>query len=347
MINLPIYLKIECNIISNLAHILNEFCVKGKILLVSDIHLFEKFGSSVKTNLENNNFIISKYIISDSSITEAMKIAEVIISNDFSYIVGIGGGKVLDVCKYSGHISKKPFISVPTAVSNDGISSPISVLKLENGKVKSLGSTIPYALIIDLDVISHSPLELIQAGVGDTLSNFTALLDWQLADKKKIEKINDFAFLMSSLSLQMMLNYKYSNVTNIGFIRQLVQSLVISGIAMEIAGNSRPCSGSEHLLSHAIDYYCNKNNLHGLQVAFGTIVMSNLHNVEYQHLLKYINYFKISINPKSLKIKKDEFIYCMEKSVEMRPDRYTILSETIITNDLLNRLYFKLSNELL
>ena len=173
---------------------------------------------------------------------------------DTDALIGVGGGKSLDYSKYCAHILKLPFISVPTSLSNDGFCSPGASLLVE-GKRKSVKSSIPYGVVADLDIIANAPKESFYSGLGDMVSKVTALWDWKRAFEKKQEEYNDFASLIAYNSLDA-LYYAASekNFDSKNFYSKLANSLVLSGIAMEIAGSSRPASGSEHLISHALDH---------------------------------------------------------------------------------------------
>ena len=157
--------------------------------------------------------------------------------------------------------------------------------------------------------------------------------------------MKDLAYLMSSTALDTLLNRRFTQM-DYPFIKSLVQSLVLSGIAMDFAGTSRPCSGAEHLFSHALDYYSKQTNLHGLQVALGSIVMAKLQNRKYDFLLTYLKNFDVQINPKILNITKEDFILCINKAKSLRPDKYTILDEVTLNDALLSSIYDELCEEL-
>ena len=338
-------LKIEKNCWNRLDEYFSSIVLlHGKVLYVSDENIDHLFGHRIKPILKKYANLKEQFV-DNNTIEYAMDIAERVIATDIQFIVGLGGGKVLDICKYAAYVSKTKFISIPTIVSNDGIASPIAVLKRQDGKPKSLGCAIPYALFVDLEVIMKSPIKYIKAGIGDTLSNYTALYDWKLAVKAKKENMKDLAYLMSSTALDTLLNCRFTQM-DYPFIKSLVQSLVLSGIAMDFAGTSRPCSGAEHLFSHALDYYSKQTNLHGLQVALGSIVMAKLQNRKYDFLLTYLKNFDVQINPKILNITKEDFILCMNKAKSLRPDKYTILDEVTLNDALLSSIYDELCEEL-
>lgn len=280
-----------------------------------------------------------------NTITYAMSIAERIIATDIDCVVGMGGGKVLDVCKYASYISKRPFLSIPTTVANDGIASPIAVLKRKDGKPKSLGCFSPQILLVDTEIVANSPIELVKAGIGDTISNYMALLDWEFAVRHGKDEMNGYAYLMSKNALDVLMKTQYSTI-NSKFVEVLVNSLVLSGIAMDFAGSSRPVSGSEHLFSHALDYYCEKKNLHGIQVALGTVAMLKLIEHSQVEVLEYLKRFEVDINPKHLGIDEETFIFCLQNATKMRTNRYTYLHEIKLTKEELKRIYKELVEEL-
>lgn len=157
--------------------------------------------------------------------------------------------------------------------------------------------------------------------------------------------MNDFAYLMSRNSLDALMRTQYDHICP-EFIHVLANSIVLSGIAMEYAGSSRPVSGSEHLFSHALDYYAQVKNLHGIQVALGTIAILKLLGFEYRTVLNYLKRFEVDISPASLGISQEDFVFCMQHAREMRKNRYTYLDETDLGEEKLIMLYNELVEEL-
>lgn len=337
-------LKIEANSIKNIYNTLSLNNVKGKILFVTDSYVNELYGKDVKMQLDKIGKVKSEYV-DDNSISYAMILAERVIATDIDYIVGLGGGKVLDVCKYASYISKKDFISIPTTMANDGIASPIAVLKRKDGKPKSLGCKMPSIIIIDTLLIMNSPINLIKAGIGDTISNYMALLDWEFACNKNRDIMDGYAYLMAKNSIEALMRTKYKEIS-LEFVNALANSLVLSGIAMDFAGSTRPVSGSEHLFSHALDYYSGTKNLHGIQVALGTISILKLLGFDYKELLEYLQRFEVDINPRRLEISEDDFVLAMKMATSMRSNRYTYLHEVNLKDDVLRNLYRELLEEL-
>jgi glycerol-1-phosphate dehydrogenase [NAD(P)+] len=339
-------LKIKENCIENIYEIMCEQNIRGKILFISDETVFRLYGARVREQLKSlpGTKIITE-LISNNTLSYAMTFTEKIISQEIDYIVGLGGGKVLDVSKYAAYISKRTFICIPTTMASDGLASPVAVLMREGGKPMSLTCAVPEIILIDLNVIMKSPVGLIKAGIGDTISNFMALKDWEYACENQKDEMNGFAHLLSQSALDALLNAKFTSISP-DFIRVLADSHVLSGIAMGFAGSSRPVSGSEHLFSHALDYFCEKDNLHGIQVALGTIAVSKLIEADVSEILAYMRRFEVDLNPARLGIEEACFVRCMQEAPGMRKNRFTYLNTQDLSEKRLRSLYAELVREL-
>ena len=338
------YLRIGKGNIEKVYETLKENSVSGKILYVSDPVVDSLYGKKVREQISEAG-VIKEETVDYNTISYAMSVAERVIATDVDCIVGMGGGKVLDVCKYASYISKKPLLSIPTTMANDGIASPIAVLKRKDNKPKSLGCATPSMLLIDTELILNGPIQLIKAGIGDTISNYTALMDWEFACERDKDTMNGYAYMMSETSLNVLMKTQYDTICP-EFIDVLANSLVLSGIAMDFTGSSRPVSGSEHLFSHALDYYSEKQNLHGIQVALGTIAVLKLLGKNYSELVGYLKKFEVDINPQRLGIDQDTFVLCMQNATKMRSNRYTYLNEMDLNENILKKAYKELTEEL-
>jgi glycerol-1-phosphate dehydrogenase [NAD(P)+] len=187
-------------------------------------------------------------------------------------IVGAGGGKALDVAKYVAFLARLPYYAVPTSLSNDGFCSPQASLTVR-GQRRSLAAALPRAVVVDTGVCREAPRILTLSGVGDLVAKFTAVRDWKLSFHETGEAVDDFAALLSDGSIH---SFRGHPALDLEGIRLLATGLMLNGIAMEIAGSSRPASGSEHLLSHALDGISAKPRLHGLQVGVASYLVSLL-----------------------------------------------------------------------
>jgi glycerol-1-phosphate dehydrogenase [NAD(P)+] len=193
-------------------------------------------------------------------------------------IIGFGGGKALDVAKYIAFLSRVPYLAVPTSLSNDGFCSPQSSLTV-GGRRRSLPSAVPFGVILDTAVCLNAPEILWHSGVGDLVSKFTAVIDWKMAFHATGALVDDFAALLSDASVYQFLAWPRHDQEG---IKLLGTALLLNGIAMSICASSRPASGSEHLISHALDDISKRPRPHGLQVGVATYLISLLQaqNVE-------------------------------------------------------------------
>ena len=247
-LNIPSVIEIGNGIASKIDDILkdNHLYFTQKILITS--------SSLLETYKEN--ICIEHYcdvIIVNGGAFDELSQIKIINNNSNSLLVAFGGGSIIDFVKMYAQIHELPYITLPSTLSNDAIYSPVARLT-KKGLKKSFGVKPPIGIIVDIDIIMHSPKVLLLAGVGDLVSNLSAIKDWELANKHINEPLNNFALSLSYLSANAMFVLEKPNILSSNFIKQLAQGLILSGLAMVIANNSRPASGSEHLISHAIDY---------------------------------------------------------------------------------------------
>jgi glycerol-1-phosphate dehydrogenase [NAD(P)+] len=252
-------------------------------------------------------------------------------------LLAVGGGRVIDIVKYAASHLNMNYLSVPTALSNDGIYSPVAVL-FDGKHRRRIGTHIPLGIIVDLSVVQKAPRTTLQSGIGDVLSNQSALLDWQLSRDQKQELINDFAFTLSLMSVQMVRNLDPSCIGNSDFCSRLAYSLVTSGLAMEIAGTSRPCSGAEHSISHAIDeLYPDRSTLHGLQVAAATVLTLRLHGQEPKEMVAFMKRLGMPTGLRQLGFNDEEIVEILEYARGIRP-RFTIMNTVVVDEALVKRI---------
>ena len=245
---------------------------------------------------------------------------------DVGLLIGVGGGRVVDVAKSAAHHCDLDMISVPTSIANDGISSPVAALKDERGVRRSVASTMPAGVIVDMNVIASAPTATLRAGVGDLVSNLTALLDWRLADQRRKDTFDAYSALIADGAARPVL--PLSQLRSRASIEVLAKGLVLSGLAVATAGTSRPCSGAEHLISHSLDVMLGpRAGLHGEQVALGTIVASTAHGQSPDDFRGVFTRCGLPVHPSDLDLSMEATVAAVQGAPATRPNRYTVLNE--------------------
>lgn len=237
-------------------------------------------------------------------------------------IVGFGGGKALDVAKYVAFLTRIPYIAVPTSLSNDGFCSPQSSLTLE-GRRKSLPSTMPFGVAIDTEICLAAPEILWLAGVGDLAAKLTAVADWKLAFNAVGTLVDDFAALLSDATVFQFIARPQRDLEG---VRLLGTSLMLNGIAMEVCGSSRPASGSEHLISHALDSLGAPPRMHGIQVGVATYLISLLQKQNSSliaDLFETTGFWRTAMAQPFLRA---DWIDALRLAPSIKQDFYTVLS---------------------
>ncbi len=344
--NLPICLAVEDDAFSHSDEIVRRYLpeiVGQKAIVISEDNLIRIYTE--KINEVSKDFGGAEiYSMQNASFDEAVKIAKKVCVEDIKVIVGIGGGRVLDTAKYASHISKAVYICMPTSLSNDSLASPFSVLETEGSARKTIPCKIPTAIIVDTDMIANAPLGQTLSGIGDTISKHTALFDWKLSAARTDNNVEDFAYALARMSYDSVYHCDEKNIKSRVFIRILSRALVMGGLAMEIAGSSRPCSGSEHLFAHAIEeHYRDIKISHGIAVAMGSIPAAILQGQDPKGLIDFCHTYGIDFNPKSYGISESMFDDMWLLARNIRPGRITVLSDFRHDSKRLSEIYNRMA----
>ncbi len=309
-----------------------------KGVLVADGTTMKIAGEKAIKVLSKGGFRVKEYLIAEASTEEVEGAEGFMKSKKADFALGIGGGRPIDVAKCASFNNGIPFISIPTAASHDGVVSGRASL-LHNGQRTSVGAQTPIAVIMDTKIIAESPFRLLAAGCGDIISNLTAVKDWALARNLRNEYYSSYATALSELAARMV-------VENAGTIKPRLEesawfvskALVSSGVAMSIAGSSRPASGSEHKFSHALDRIARKPALHGEQCGVGTIMMMYLHGGNWQQVRDALLTIGAPTTARALGVTDEELIEALTHAHEIGKERYTILGDEGLTYEAAERL---------
>lgn len=340
---LPYHLVVEEGIFSHIPDVMNDVIPdihSKKTIPVTEENLkgiFENIINDITADFTN----IETYLIQSATYDAAVALAKYITMNDIQIVIGFAGGTVLDLAKFAAFVSKTSLISLPTTLSNDSLASPVAVLGTEGKARKTFKCKIPDATIVDVNVIISAPDRQLLAGIGDTISKYTALNDWKIAYTKGKEYVDDFAYMISKMAFTSICYNDQKELKSKDFIKRLTQALVMGGLAMEIAGSSRPSSGSEHLFCHALEerFSAETNVPHGIAVAMGSYGACIFQKRNIGKITKVIKDYNIPVKPSDWKITKEIFIGAWPQAAETRADRYTILNETDLSDERLGKLY--------
>ncbi len=345
---LPYCLIVEDNAFAHMDRLLPA-CVpeirNKKILFVTEQFLKDLFAdmiAEIRRDLQHCDL----YLVEEASFDVAVALAKYASVNEYDVCIGFGGGKVLDVAKYASFVAKIPYICLPTTLSNDSLASPFSVMATDGHNRRTFGCKIPTGIIVDTEVIRSAPVKQLQAGIGDTLCKYTALYDWKLDAEKKGGRVDDFAYMISEMAYNVVAFSKERSLKSRNFIRLLTEALVFGGLAMEIAGSSRPCSGAEHLFCHAIEeFYPEIQITHGMAVAMGSIGACIFQERDVSKLYRMYALYGLDIRPTDYGITKEIFCDAWQRASSTRKDRYTVLNETDLSRERLGWIYENMNSD--
>ncbi|RLG91180.1 NAD(P)-dependent glycerol-1-phosphate dehydrogenase [Candidatus Bathyarchaeota archaeon] len=296
-------------------------------LVVTGHKTMEVAGKTVIQMLEDRGVKVDSIIVDSSALQEVQMVEAKIREEKPQVVFGIGGGTKIDVAKVSSAYENVPFISVPTTASHDGIASPVASLKGFR-KPYSVMAQAPLAIIADTEIIMKAPKRFSISGCGDVVAKLTAVRDWELAHKVRNEYYGEYAASLALMSAQLIMeNAELIKENEEEGLRVLLEALISCGVAMSIAGSSRPCSGSEHLFSHALDLTASKHALHGEQCGVGTIMMAFLHGINWKNVKKTLETLEAPTTASDLGITVEELVRALVEAKKIRPERYTILNE--------------------
>ena len=324
-IEIPAILKIGSGMLNTIGQNLKANGIH-RIVIYFGNGLIDMFGKQVMDSLQEADVSVAAYCELDTSKIEDIIELAFSIDSKVQAVVGIGGGKVIDVAKYAAYLRKFQFISVPTSASSDGFSSASASL-IVNERRTSVPAAMAYGIIVDTDVLKSAPQKFLYSGIGDLVSKITSLYDWVYEDACGYTVLNDFAMMIAKKAVNSFVRTPFESITDDLFLRELVDSLAMSGVANEIAGSSAPTSGSEHLISHALDKMLEQPQLHGIQVGIATYLMAVVQDHRYARIDKIFTDTKFWDYVKTLQMKKSDFAAAIDLAPSIKPQRHTYLHE--------------------
>ncbi len=299
--------------------------LSGSALIVAGQKSCEIAGKQVRDLLSQTGMTVDTLLVETATIKDVLMVEERIKAWKPRVLIGVGGGTKIDAAKLSSFRQDIPFISVPTTLSHDGVASPLASVKGAD-KPYSIMAQAPLAIIADTDIIAQAPWRSVISGCGDVIAKFTAVKDWRLAHAEKNEYYGEYAASLALMSARLVIkNAELIQPGNDEGLRVLLEALISCGVAMSIAGTSRPCSGSEHLFSHALDMVKCPHGMHGEQCGVGSILTAYLHKSNWQRIRDTLKRIGAPTTARELGVKDEDVVKALEMAATVRPERYTIL----------------------
>ncbi len=335
----PRYIIFGPNAISRISDILYNLEMTGTAIVVSGPSVTAEIAEDLVSSLDGE---INAYHVTtvEGGIDDVLNVIEEATKLKANFLIGVGGGKPLDVTKLAAAKLEVRYAVVPTSASHDGIASPAVNFSLSKQAKLKFGDITgrmeaPTAVIADTSIINKAPEIAFKSGFGDLIAKFTAVRDWELAYKLKDEPYSEYAASMSLLSAKIATDHASEIKARLEeSTRILVKALIGSGVAISIAGSSRPASGSEHMFSHALDMISEREGVkpapHGIQCALGAIMMAYLQGQDWMWIRDKLREAGVPTTAEEAGIRPDMVVKALMIAHKIR-DRYTILGVSGLT----------------
>ena len=345
---------IEPNASDRVGEMLSDY---KRVCVVSDETTHKVLGEKIEKLLSAENKLFSSVVLPSDALPDYKSLGDILVhmvnpAGDFGifdypempdFILAVGSGTVNDLCRVASFRLHLPYGVAGTAPSMDGYLSAGSPFLFDGSKA-TIKCTTPKLLIADTEIMRNAPWDMLLAGIGDMFGKYTGILDWELARDYNGDYFCDkiATDVIDATNSCLNTGYELENRSNEAII-SIMEGFAVTGLGMAFTGNSRPASGSEHIIAHAWELSDiaegKKPNLHGLEVCEATRLVIELYMLVYENtddehikmlIEKYLGYFK----------KVEEFCESMHvpnpikdaekmeksimKALTMR-DRYTIL----------------------
>ena len=326
----PVTIEISAGAVAGLAPLLSEgrISARGDVAIALGPGQGEQLADMIREAVPSAQV----FRVEGGSIETAQTLIAGLRSTFFDAVVGIGGGKTLDVAKYAASMVGLPYVAVATNLSNDGLASPVASLE-SYGRKGSFGVHIPIAVFVDLNLVRESPVRHTRSGTGDVISNLNAIADWDLARRERGESWDGLAVTFARTAAEAVID-RQDALDSDTYLTALAEALFLSGMAMSVAGSSRPCSGGCHEIGHAIDALYPDAGLHGEVVAIGAMFASYLRDDPLLPAVdRCLRRHGVPRLPGDIGLSAEQFAAAVVEAPNTRPDRYTILEHLDLDPD--------------
>ncbi|OJF12123.1 iron-containing alcohol dehydrogenase family protein [Couchioplanes caeruleus] len=331
----PLHIDVRRGAVADLGTILADGRISsgGDVAVVVGPGQGEKIAELIRPTLDSADV----FTTSGGTLDAALELSAKLRTRTYDAVVGVGGGKTIDAAKYAANRWGMPMVSVATSLAHDGIASPVASL-INDGIKGSYGVHIPYAVIVDLDFVENGPERVNRAGIGDVISNISALADWDLGREVRGEPVDGLAASLSRVGAEAMLTMP-GDMHDDAFVTVLAETLISSGLAMAVCGSSRPCSGGCHEIIHATDTLFPGTGSHGELAGLGALFCTFLRGDErrFAQMSDCLARHQLPRTPADVGLEPQQFVEVVQFAPRTRPDRYTILEHLALSRDEISR----------
>src|SRR5689334_11363844 len=324
VMELPRKIVIGENNIGEIGKFIADLANPKKVSVVSGDHVKKLTYKKVANSLASSKIKNIWHTSISNDVKSVQKVLNEIKKDHSDLIIGIGGGRSVDIAKMAAITLKKSFVSIPTSASHDGIASPFVSIRGE--KPYSVIATAPLGVFVDIKILKKAPKRLLASGCGDLMAKITAVRDWELARDNVGEYFGTYAANLASMSAKIVIENS-KNFNKRPDVRMIVEALISSGVAACIAGSSRPCSGAEHLFSHAVDHLKPGVGLHGEKCGIGAILIAKMQGQDWKKIIQMLKNVGAPTTAKEIGLEPDVLAQALTIAQSLRPERYTILSQ--------------------
>jgi glycerol-1-phosphate dehydrogenase [NAD(P)+] len=323
MLASPLHLDIRAGAVDDLPRLLQDRYISttGSVLVAVGPSTGQEIWDRIEPALPG----ATVRAVHEASLQAATELQAALGERGYDAVVAIGGGKTLDVAKYAATRAGIPMIAVATNLAHDGLCSPVASLEHTHGK-GSFGVAMPLSVVVDLDYVRAAPAPLVSAGIGDVVSNLSAIEDWLLAGRERDEPVDGLALAFARTAAEAVIA-RTDSVRDEAFLVVLAEALVLSGMAMSVAGTSRPCSGACHEIIHAVDQLVPGTASHGELAGLGAAFATHLRgqSERFVQVVSCLTRHELPCLPAEVGMSEQDFGAAVLAAPQTRPDRYTIL----------------------
>lgn len=331
----PLHIEVRRGAVADLSAILADGRISsgGDVAVVVGPGQGERIAEIIRPSLRSADI----FTTTGGTLDAAMELGAKLRSRHYDAVVAIGGGKTVDTAKYAATRYALPMVSVATSLANDGVASPVASL-IHDGVKGSYGVHIPIAVIVDLDFVENGPERINRSGIGDVISNISALADWELARAVRGEPVDGLAASLARMGAEAVLTMP-GDMTDDAFVTVLAEALISSGLAMAVCGSSRPSSGGCHEIMHATDSLFPGTASHGELAGLGALFCTFLRDDQrrFAQMSDCLTRHQLPRTPADVGLTAEQFADVVEFAPRTRPDRYTILEHLAMSPDEIRR----------